>query len=158
KRLVYDEQLASDVSASVDLNEIGGKFYITARARPGKDLRDVEKAIDEELDRFLKKGPTEDELQRTKTEFFAHFIRGLERIGGFGGKSDILASYQVFTGNAENYKQALARTQDAAADQLQKAAQKWLSDGEYILEVHPFPTYETAKAGVDRSKLPDPTV
>ena len=158
KRLVYDEQLASDVSASVDLNEIGGKFYITARARPGKDLRDVEKAIDEELDRFLKKGPTEDELQRTKTEFFAHFIRGMERIGGFGGKSDILASYQVFTGNAENYKQALARTQDAAADQLQKAAQKWLSDGEYILEVHPFPTYETAKAGVDRSKLPDPTV
>jgi len=158
KRLVYDEQLATDVSAFVSLNEIGGQFYIMATARPGKPLADVEKAIDEELEKLLRKGPTAEELERVKTSFFAHFIRGLERIGGFQGKSDILATYQVFTGDADNYKVTLDRTREATADNLRKAAQDWLSDGVYILEVHPYPAYETAKTGVDRSKAPDPTI
>jgi zinc protease len=158
KRLVYDEQLATDVSAFVSLNEIGGQFVIMATARPGKPLADVEKPIDEEVERFVRKGPTSDELERVKTSFFAHFIRGMERIGGFQGKSDILATYQVFTGDADNYKVTLDRTREASADDLRKVAQDWLSDGVYNLEIHPFPPYETAKTGVDRSKVPDPTV
>src|SRR5204863_5004056 len=83
---------------------------------------------------------------------------GMERIRGFHGKSDILATYQVFTGDPENYKLSLERTREATAGQLQKVAQEWLSDGVYILEVHPYPAYETAKTGVDRSKVPDPTI
>ena len=158
KRLVYDDQLATDVSAFIDPNEIGGVFTIMATARPGKSLADVEKAIDEELEKFLRKGPTADELERVKTSNFAQFIRGMERIGGFHGKSDILATYQVFTGDPDNYKLTLERTREATADQLRKVAQEWLSDGVYILEVHPYPTYETAKTGVDRSKVPDPTI
>src|SRR5687767_157210 len=145
KRLVYEEQLATDVSAFVSLNEIGGQFYIMATARPGKPLADVERAIDEELERFLRKGPTSEEMERVKTSFFAHFIRGMERIGGFGGKSDILANYQVFTGDADNYKVTLERTREATADDLRQVAQAWLSDGVYNLEVHPFPPFEHAK-------------
>jgi zinc protease len=158
KRLVYDEQLATDVSAFVSLNEIGGQFYIMATVRPGKPLMDVEKAIDEELERFLRKGPTSEELERVKTLFFAHFIRGMERIGGFQGKSDVLATYEVFTGDADNYKLTLARTREASAEDLRKAAQDWLSDGVYNLEIHPYPPYQTAKTGVDRSKAPEPTI
>jgi len=158
KRLVYDEQLATDVSAFVDINEIGGRFEIRATARPGKSLADVEKAIDEELEKFLTKGPTAQEMERVKTSFFAQFIRGMERIGGFSGKSDTLATYQVFTGDPNNYKVALDRTREATADDLRKVANEWLTDGVYVLEVHPYPTFETAKTGVDRSKLPDPTI
>lgn len=158
KRLVYDEQLATDVSAFVNLNEIAGQFYIRATVRPGKTLAEVEKAIDEELERFLRKGPTSAELERVKTSFFAQVIRGMERIGGFQGKSDTLANYQVFTGDAENYKLTLERTREATADDLRKAAQEWLSDGVYNLEVHPFPPFTTAETGVDRSKVPDPTI
>src|SRR4051812_23746604 len=128
KRLVYDEQLATDVSAFVDINEIGGRFEIRATARPGKSLSDVEKAIDEELEKFLKKGPTAAELERVKTSFFAGFIRGMERIGGFSGKSDILATYELFTGDPNNYKLALDRTRDATADSLRKVANEWLTD------------------------------
>lgn len=158
KRLVYDEQLATDVVAFVDLQEIGGKFQIRATARPGKTLAEIEKAINEELARFLKSGPTADELQRAKTGFFAGFIRGIERIGGFQGKSDILASYQTFTGDPENYKKTLERTRQATAEQMRDTAREWLSDGAYILEVHPYPSFTIAKSDVDRSKLPDPTV
>jgi zinc protease len=158
KRLVYDEQIASDVAASVDINEIGGRFVIRATARPGESLDKVERAIDEELARFLESGPTAEELQRVKTQFLAGFIRGVERIGGFGGKSDILAMNQVFSGRPDFYQVTLKTTSEATAQNLQRAANAWLKDGVYILEIHPFPQYATIKTEVDRSKLPVPTI
>jgi zinc protease len=157
KRLVYDDQIATDAAAFVDLREIGGQFRVQATARPGQALQQVEKELDEELARFLKDGPTPEELQRVKAQYQANFIRGIERIGGFGGKSDRLAQSQVFRGSADAYKISLKRVQDATADDLKSAANRWLSDGVYILEVHPFPEYKAAASGADRSKAPEPT-
>ncbi len=53
KRLVYDEQIATSVNASVDLREIGGQFQIVATAKPGGDLAAIEKGVREELDAVL---------------------------------------------------------------------------------------------------------
>ncbi len=106
KRLVYDEQIATDVDASVDLREIGGLFTIEAGVRPGVDPARVERAIDEELARLLAAGPTAVELQRAKTQTRAGFIRGVERIGGFGGKSDVLAKGEVFAGRPDSLQDA----------------------------------------------------
>jgi zinc protease len=155
KRLVYDDQIATDVAATVDLREIGGQFVIRATARPGQSITRVEKELDEELARFIKSGPTPDEMQRIKTQYQANFIRGIERIGGFGGKSDRLAQSQVFRGSPDAYKISLQRVHLATAEDLRAAAQRWLSDGVYILQVDPFPDYKTASAGADRSKAPD---
>jgi zinc protease len=154
ERLVYRDQIASSVSAYVDAREIGGQFHVVATARPGEDLAKVERALDEEMARFLKEGPTEQELQRGKTEQLAGFIRGVERIGGFGGTSDILAMNEVFAGSPDYYKTKLQRVHNATPVEVYRAATNWLSDGVYILEVHPFPAFTTAKATVDRSKLP----
>ncbi|MDZ7290421.1 MAG: insulinase family protein [candidate division KSB1 bacterium] len=154
KRLVYDDQTATNVSAYIDSREIAGQFYIDAMAKPGQDLAKIEKAIDEELAKFLAEGPTEVELQRVKTQYEARFVRGIERIGGFGGKSDILAMNQVYGGSPDYYKTTLQRVREATAQNLLTAAKQWLTDGVYILEVHPFPEYKTAKSEVDRSKLP----
>jgi len=154
KRLVYDDQIATNANAFVNLNEIGGQFLVQATAKPGGDLAQVEKELDEELARFLKEGPTAEELQRVKTQHAASFIRGIERIGGFGGKSDRLAQSEVFRGSPDAYKISLKRVQNATAEDLKAAANRWLSDGVYALEVHPFPQYKTASAGADRSKAP----
>jgi len=155
KRLVYDDQIATDVAATVDLREIGGQFVIRATARPGQSITRVEKELDEELARFIKSGPTPDEMQRIKTQYQVNFIRGIERIGGFGGKSDRLAQSQVFRGSPDAYKISLQRVHLATTEDLRAAAQRWLSDGVYILQVDPFPDYKTASAGADRSKAPD---
>ena len=154
KRLVYDEQIATDVDASVDLREIGGLFTIEAGVRPGVDPARVERAIDEELARLLAAGPTAVELQRAKTLTRAGFIRGVERIGGFGGKSDVLAKGEVFAGRPDYYRTQLARVAAATAAQVRGAAVRWLSDGVYTLEVRPFPEYAVAPSGADRSALP----
>ena len=155
KRLVYDDQIATDANAFVDLKEIGGQFRVQATARPGEGLGQTEKELDEELARFLKDGPTPEELQRVKTQYDANFIRGIERIGGFGGKSDRLAQSEVFQGSPDGYKTSLKLVREATAEDLKAAANRWLSDGVYILEVLPFPQYKTASAGADRSKPPE---
>ena len=154
KRLVYDDQIATDAGAFVSLDEIGGQFLMQATARPGQGLAQVEKELDEELTRFLKDGPTAEELARVKAQHEASFVRGIERIGGFGGKSDRLAQSQVFLGSPDAYKISLKRVQDATAEDLKAAANRWLSDGVYVLEVHPFPDYKAAASGADRSKPP----
>ncbi len=155
KRLVYDDQIATNANAFVGLNEIAGQFLVQATAKPGGSLAQVEKELDEELARFLKTGPTAEELARAKAQHEANFVRGIERIGGFGGKSDRLAQSQTFRGSPEAYKTTLKRVQDATAEDLRAAANRWLSDGVYILEVQPFPSFKTAATGADRSKAPD---
>jgi len=155
KRLVYDEQIATDVAAYVDLREIGGQLVIRATAKPGGDLARAERAIDEELARFIKSGPTASELRRVKTQSRANFIRGIERIGGFGGKSDVLAVNEVYAGSADHYQVTRQRIAAATAANLQSAAARWLTDGDWTLEVHPYPTFEAAASGADRTKLPD---
>ena len=157
KRLVYEDQIATNVSSYVFPNEIGGQLYIRATAQPGGDLEKVEAAIREELDKLLKNGPTEAELDRIKTQYRARFIRGIERIGGFGGKSDILAQNEVYAGSPDFYKTLLERAAAETPENMRKVAAEWLSDGVYILEVHPFPKYKNKDQGVDRSKLPEIT-
>jgi len=154
KRLVFDEQIATDVDASLDAREIAGLFVVEAGVRPGADPAKVERALDEQLTRFLAAGPTAVELARAKTLVRADFVRGVERIGGFGGKSDVLAKGQVFTGRPDYYKVRLGRMASATAAQVRATAARWLSDGDYTLEVRPFPDYATAPTGADRSALP----
>ena len=156
KRLVYDDQIATDVGAEVDQREINSQFYITVTMRPGQNLKKAEAAVQEELTRLIDKGPTEDELQRVKTQYFASFIRGAERIGGFGGISDILAMNQTYRGTPDYYKTILGQVAGATASDLARAGRQWLSDGVFILDVLPFPDYETNKDEVDRTTLPQP--
>lgn len=155
KKLVYEKQIATSASAYSWSNEIGGQFVIDAMAAPGKDLAEVEKLVDEELNKFLKDGPTQKELDRVKTQFFAGYVRGLERIGGFGGKSDRLAQSEVYGGSPDSYKNYIKFVEEATIADIKKVANEWLSDGVYILEIHPFPQYSVTTSDADRTKLPD---
>jgi zinc protease len=154
KRLVYKDQIATSATASNNTSEIAGQFYMVLTAKPGVDLKKVETAADEELQHFLKNGPTEAELQLAKTQIFGDYARIMERIGGFGGKSDILARCQTFTGNPDCYKDYLKQVQAATPATVKKAANDWLSDGDYILEVQPYSSSLRATAPIDRSKEP----
>ncbi len=155
KRLVYDDQIATDVAAFAFGKEIGGQMIIMATARPGGDLAAVEKALREELARFLAGGPTAAELERAKTSAYARRVRGLERIGGFGGKSDVLASGYVYTGDPHAYKKSLATQLAATPAAVRETAAAWLSDGLYLLEVHPFPELAATGTDPDRSRFPE---
>lgn len=156
KRLVYREQIATSATAENDTSEIAGQFDFELTANPGGDLGKVEKDANEELQNFLKNGPTEAELQLAKTQILGQYVRIVERIGGFGGKSDLLARCQTYRDNPDCYKDYLKWVKAATPASVKKAANDWLSDGDYVLEVHPYPTDFKTTAKVDRSKEPAP--
>jgi len=156
KRLVYEDQIASSVSAMQLPLEIAGIFEVEAYAKPGVPLSQIETAINEEMAEFLRRGPTRDQLERVKTSYFASLIRGLEKVGGFRGKAQLLATYETYVGDASLYKRDLEIFENATANNVRDAARRWLSSGDHNLEVIPRAKYQVAEEGADRSQLPGP--
>jgi zinc protease len=154
KRLVYKDQLATTATASNDSSEIAGQFDLTLTARPGADVAKMERGADEELRALMKSGPSAAELEIAKTAILARFTRIVERVGGFGGKSDLLASCATYTGNPDCYKDYLKAIKAATPAQIRQAMNEWLADGDYVLEVQPFPAGLAANGKLDRSKEP----
>ncbi|HET9388993.1 MAG TPA: pitrilysin family protein [Steroidobacteraceae bacterium] len=154
KRLVYRDQSATSVSSNIGPFEIGSQFQLITTVRPGENPAAVEQAIDEEMARFLKSGPTKEELERTRTSLYAGFVRSTERVDGAGGKASILGAGQLYGGSADFYKQTLSWLRDATVGDIQDAVRRWLSDGVFVLNVEPFPDYHAAATGADRSRLP----
>jgi zinc protease len=140
KRLVYDDQTATTAAAFNDSREIASLFTLQVDVKKDGDPGKVEKAMDEELAKFLSDGPTADELQRAKTDVFAGFIRGVERIGGFGGTSDVLAAGMVYAGTADAYKANLEIIRSATASEVKDAAKRCTPPGS-----RPMPRGPTAR-------------
>jgi zinc protease len=153
KRLVYSEQLATDVSAGLEDGEIVSTFQVSVTAKPATDVQKIEKIVEEEMAKLLREGPTAGELERCKIRLAATSLRGLERIGGFGGKSDVLAKNFVFSGRPDAYLKTLEFYQRATKQELQAAAKTWLAEGHLTLTVTPFTKFGTS-AGVDRKQMP----
>ncbi|MCR6701505.1 MAG: insulinase family protein [Dokdonella sp.] len=137
QRLVYQDKLVDDVSVSAQTFNLAGLFVLSADVKNGVEPARVEDIIAEEWAKFLAEGPTEDELARAKTGVTSSFVRGLEKVGGFGGKATILAEGQVYRGDPAAYKTDLARIAAATADSVKAAAGRWLARGDYTLTVLP---------------------
>jgi predicted Zn-dependent peptidase len=137
QRLLHKDQLVDNISAGAYTSQLGSNFVIMATVKQGVDPAKVEAIIDEEVRRLVKDGPTADELSRGKTAFRAGFIRGIERIGGFGGKADALAECAVFEGNPGCFRRSLANIDAASAADVRAAGAKWLGVGDHTLVVEP---------------------
>lgn len=156
KKLVYEDQTASTVSAFSWSKEIASNIFVQANVKPGVDPATVENTINEILEDLIKNGPTEDEMKRIKAQYFSSFIKGIERIGGFGGKSDILAQHEVYGKSPDYYKSILKTISNATAKDIQNACKKWLSQGRHTIVCDPFPEYTTDEPAIDRTKgLPE---
>jgi zinc protease len=157
RRLVYEDQIATDTGAFAMINEIAGAYVVYATAAEGQALESVEAALDEELARFLAAGPTRAELDRVKTEIRSSFIRGVEQVGGFGGKSNILAENAVYGGRPDHYKHSLQVLNGATQQQVLETAREWIRGEPLVIEIHPFPAdLERSGTSADRSRMPMP--
>jgi zinc protease len=132
RRLVYEERLATDVSASQNSREIAGFVQLAATAAPGHTLPELERVIVEEIARLAGEGPTADELARGRVHSETQFVLRLQTVGGFGGKSDQLNAYNVLLGDPDYFERDLARYQQATAASLQNAAARYLEPGRRV--------------------------
>ena len=158
QELVYKTGLASGVSAFYYGREIAGLFVIVATVASGQNPDEVEKVIDDTLEKYLQRGPDTKLLKNIKTSSISSLTNGLQRIGGFGGKSDILATYQTLYGDAGAFREQLSIYLNTSAVDIKKAANKWLTSGDYVLSIVPAKKTSVVKSQVDRSKgIPYPT-
>ncbi len=152
--LVYQNQLASNVSTLSFPFELTSLFGIDVMLKPGVSTAQVNAIIDEVMDDFLENGPTADELKRVQSQYNAATIRGLEQVGGFGGKAVTLAQGELYAGDAGFFRKQLQWTNTTSTAEIHQAAKDWLSSGYYQLDVVPYADYSTVASTVDRSQLP----
>ena len=138
KALVFERQLASGVGVGDVTLGIAGWFQITITAARGHQVSELLPVVRQILAEVKKNGVTQEEVERARRNILAAKLRTLERIGGFGGKADLLNEYQTYLGDPGFLPRDLARYRAVTKEAVQAFANKYLLDEKYIeLDIEP---------------------
>ena len=148
KALVFERQLASGVSAGNASYGLGGWFQITVTAARGHTIEEMRPVVDQIIADLQQEGPTRAEVERAKRNIIANQLRTVERIGGFGGKADLLNHYETFLGDPGYLPRDLARYRAVTPRSAQDFARKYLFPSEHVeLDVIPAPKRSASAGG-----------
>jgi zinc protease len=137
KRLVYELQVAQDVSAFQNSGALSSSFVVIATARTGHGLEEIRRLVDEEIARIKTERPAEREVQRFQNQAETDVLGRLERVGGFGGKADQLNQYYFYAGNPDYFEEDLARFRAVSPSDVRAVAQRYLGPGRVMLSIVP---------------------
>jgi zinc protease len=138
KKLVYELQIAQDVTASQYSLVLGSVFSVEVTARPGHTADELEKVVDAEIEKFRAEGPSEQELERARNTIETQLVGGLETLGGFGGVADRLNQYNHYLGNPGYLEEDVARYRRATPGTVKKFAEDQLKKSARVV-VHGVP-------------------
>ncbi len=137
QRLVYDLKIAQSVSANHMSRVYGGTFEIAYTVMRGHSLAEVEKVIDEELDKLCTQPPAQEEVERARNQIKTDLFKGMETLSGLASH---LLYYDVFAGDAGYLRRDLDRYDGATAEILGTWARKILTkNGRVVVDVEPNP-------------------
>jgi zinc protease len=134
KRLVFDMQVAQDVSAFNSSSKLDGYFRIAVTPKPGQTPARMAELVAEEVNRVVKEGITPRELARALNTRRASFLDGMASVLG---KSDLLAQYNYFAGTPDYTQQDAARYDRVTAADVQRVAAFYLTKPKVVLTVVP---------------------
>ncbi|MBL8269045.1 M16 family metallopeptidase [Steroidobacter sp.] len=154
QRLIFDERIATEVSAGVKRYEVAGQFSINVTAAPGADMARIEQVVDEELTRLLREGPSLAELDAVRLPRTASMVRDIQSTSF---KASVLSKSAVFLGDAGAWKNSFERLNVAQPADLTRAGRRWLSDGDYVLSMLPGGRLAATGSDVDRQQVPRPS-
>ncbi len=141
RALERDRALAQSVTAGQQSLQAQSIFRVSAIARPGVAPEALQKEIDRVLEEVRKKGVTADELLRAKRKQLTGMISGLQKIGGFGGKADMLNAYNQLLGRPDGLEEDLRRYDAVTPADVQAAARDFLKpDARVVLTAVPEKT------------------
>ncbi len=153
KRLVYEMQIAQDISAFQYAQMYGSSFHVIATARAGHTLAEIEAAIQEEIDRLRREPPSRRELERAVNQYQAWYLAALESVGGFGGKAALMNGYYAATGNPDYFQEDLSRYLAIGPDDVRTAAAAYLrDDARFIMSIVPEGQRELAAPAAEEEK------
>ena len=152
QKLVDELQIATSATSSIEEHELMSFYSVTVDAKEDADLDRVQSEMENVISAFLLKGPTVKELDRAKNSIKAGVIRGLEKVGGFGGQAVTLAQGELYAGDPAFIEKQLDWLDAATPADVLRAARDVMQAGHYQLNVLPYPDYKTVASDVDRSK------
>ena len=156
RSLVYEKQIAQSVGVRNYSAEVAGQFIVEVTAAAGHSLDEIEAATDAEIARVWQDPPTEEELQRARNRFESSHYRQLARIGGFGGRADVLNYYNVFYGDPNMINTGLDKYLAVQSDDILRVGRQVLDRRQVRLRVLPEnPLQAAATNGLDRTVMPD---
>jgi zinc protease len=148
RSLVYEQRVATDVTASQYSRELSGTFTVTCTASAGVSLTALDEAIRDAVAALSATGPSESELAGARAQTEARFVYRLQKIGDFGGKSDQLNAYNVFCGDPGYFTRDLERYWTTDGARIAAATRRWLHES-------PSVSLAVVPAGRRELALPD---
>ncbi len=143
--LVYGKELAQTIGAGNSTSEIAGLFQVTALAKPGKSLDEIEKEVNVEIERLKKEPPTAEEMNRALNGIEASRIFRMQTVLGKGGQ---LASYTGYVGKPDYFQADLDRYRKVTPADVQRVANQYLSANRLVMSFVP------SKGGAPRTNAP----
>ncbi|WP_260483215.1 M16 family metallopeptidase [Sphingomicrobium flavum] len=147
--IVRGSEIANNAYANYQAFHRLGRFSMGAEAKQGTDVQVLENALNSALTKLVVEGPTQEEVDRAVTDLVADRIRGLEQVGGFGGKANTLAEGLLYSQDSNYYRDALEEYAGLTAAEVQAAATRWLARPSVTVNLMPGerPPYEEAQGG-----------
>ncbi len=124
-QLLVKEQKAAAASANSSLNELAGEFSITITPYPGKSLAEMEGLANEALAEFEKRGATDDDIEKFKSQNESRAINGLSSVQG---KVSQLAAFQTFTGNPNKISEQLEMYRKLMKEDVVRVYNKYIKN------------------------------
>jgi zinc protease len=141
QRLVYRDQLATEVHVQQGTLDLQSIFRIDALARPGVDVAALEKAIDEEVQRLRLEGPTPAEVEAARTLTYTGAARRMESLVG---RAEYLNHLQLTYGVGATVQKDLGRYAGLTPASLRETANQVFVQGRVVVEVKPEPKVAAA--------------
>ncbi|MET0391056.1 MAG: pitrilysin family protein [Polyangiales bacterium] len=121
-RMVRDEEIATDLHGSLAPFSDAGLYEIWVSLRPGRQLPDALRVIEQELVRLCKKGVTEAELQKVKNRMELGFLQGMETAAG---KAEQLGFFEIVHGDANALFERLKTLRAITPSDVKRVANKY---------------------------------
>ena len=134
KRLVYEMQVAQDVSAFQISGRLDGLFGVVVTPKPGQTPARMAQLVNEEIRKLSAQGIVARELARAQNTYRAQF---LDQLASVNGKADQLNFYDYFAGTPDYVRQDAARYEAVSADDVQRVAREYLGKPKVVLTVVP---------------------
>jgi len=130
KALVLEQKVATSASASSRGMKMGGVFAFRVTPTPGKSPGELEPALYAEIDKVLKDGVTDEELQRFKNASLVGLYGRLETNTGI---RETLSQF-LTVGTVQDFKDSRVRIQAVTREDVQRVARQYLvKDGRNVL-------------------------
>jgi zinc protease len=132
KTLVYDKQIAQDVNATQNSEELSSVFTIDVTARPGHTAEEIEKAINEELDKLRAAPPSEQEVERARNTIETAMVSQIEKVGG-SGLANVMNSYNHYLGDPGYLPKDIERYRNVSAADIQRIVNAQLKNNARVV-------------------------